>query len=121
MLKYKTSTTIIVKFAVDGIHNFPAAEELYPEVGFLQYPHRHMFHFTAAIKVTHSDRDKEFICVKRDMINYLTNRYFDTCQRTLIFDSKSCEMLAEEILNQFDCEWVEVWEDNENGARVDKI
>jgi hypothetical protein len=28
-------------------------------------------------------------------------------------------MLAEEILKEFDAEWVEVWEDGENGARVE--
>ena len=41
--------------------------------------------------------------------------------RTLEFGPMSCEMLAREILNRFDCEWVEVWEDQENGARVEKI
>jgi hypothetical protein len=28
-------------------------------------------------------------------------------------------MLAEEVLTEFDAEWVEVWEDQENGARVE--
>jgi hypothetical protein len=30
-------------------------------------------------------------------------------------------MLAEQVLNEFDAEWVEVWEDQENGARVEKV
>ena len=41
--------------------------------------------------------------------------------RTLEFGSQSCEMLAKEILIRFDAEWVEVWEDEENGARVDRL
>jgi hypothetical protein len=28
-------------------------------------------------------------------------------------------MLAEQVLKEFDAEWVEVWEDQENGARVE--
>jgi hypothetical protein len=30
-------------------------------------------------------------------------------------------MLAREILERFNCEWVEVWEDDENGARVERV
>ena len=117
----KTSTTVMVKLAVDGCHNFPKAAELFPEVNFLADRHRHMFHFTVACKVTHSDRDKEFIMLKRDIITYINTYYFNTQTRTCEFGPKSCEMLAEEVLNRFNAEWVEVWEDNENGAKVEKI
>jgi hypothetical protein len=30
----------------------------------------------------------------------------------------SCEMLAKEILKEFDCVYVSVFEDNENGAEI---
>jgi len=30
-------------------------------------------------------------------------------------------MLAEEVLKQCDAEWVEVWEDLENGAKVERV
>jgi hypothetical protein len=30
-------------------------------------------------------------------------------------------MLAKEIFTQFDCRWVEVWEDDENGAVVEGL
>lgn len=112
-------TTIIVKLQIDGCHNFPKAAELFPEVDFLAHRHRHMFHFTVAVKVTHSDRDKEFIMLKRDINDYINKEYFDAFSRTSEFGPRSCEMLAEEILNQFNAEWVEVFEDNENGARVE--
>jgi len=116
-----TKTTVIVKLSVDGMHNFPAAAELFPEVSFLADRHRHMFHFKAAMKVNHDDRDVEFIMFKRDMHNYLIDQYSDSHMRTLEFGSKSCEMLAREILERFNCEWVEVWEDDENGARVERV
>ena len=113
------NTTVIVKLQIDGCHNFPMAAELFPEVDFLSQRHRHMFHFTVAVKVTHSDRDKEFIMLKRDIIDYINGEYFDDFSRTCEFGSQSCEMLAEEILKEFNAEWVEVWEDQENGARVE--
>ena len=117
----KTKTTVIVKLAVDGCHNFPKAAELFPEVDFLTDKHRHMFHFTVACVVQHDDRDKEFIMLKRDIITYINTYYFDTQTRTCEFGPRSCEMLAKEILEEFDAEWVEVWEDMENGAKVEKI
>lgn len=116
----KTKTTVMVKLAIDGCHNFPKAYELFPEVDFLSSKHRHMFYFIVACEVTHSDRDKEFIMLKRDIIDYINGEYFDDFSRTCEFGSKSCEQLAEQILNEFDAVWVEVWEDMENGAKVER-
>jgi len=112
-------TEIIVTLAVDGIHKFPAAHQLFPEVAFLSYDHRHAFHFKIYKLVQHDDRDVEFIMFKRDVLQYL-NKYYDTELRCLNFGARSCEMLAKEIMLQFDCTQVEVWEDLENGARVTK-
>lgn len=117
----KTRTTVIVNTSVDGCHNFPAAREIFPEVGFLADRHRHMFHITLASTVTHSDRDKEFIMLKRDIQQYVLDKYYDMETRTCEFGAMSCEMLAEELLNEFDAQWVEVWEDRENGAKVEKL
>ena len=113
-------TYVIVRLQVDGEHNFPAAKELFPEVAFLSDPHRHIFHIEAACAVTHTDRDKEFIMLKRDMVDYFRQRYYNPQKRTHDFGSLSCEAIAVDLLTQFDCEWVEVWEDNENGGRVEK-
>lgn len=115
----KTTTSVIVKLSVDGTHNFPKAYELFPEVDFLSQRHRHIFHFTVCKKVYHDDRDVEFIMFKRDVINYLHKQYYNFESRTCEFGPKSCEMLAREVLERFNCMWVEVWEDNENGARVE--
>ena len=101
-----TKTSVIITLAIEGMHCFPKAAELFPEVAFLSDRHRHTFYFTASFKVTHSDRDKEFIILKRDVMNYLQKKYFDMSTRTHEFGSRSCEMLAEEVLHQFDADWV---------------
>ena len=40
-------TSVIVRLQVDGMHNFPLAKELFPEVAFLADRHRHLFHIEA--------------------------------------------------------------------------
>ena len=67
-------------------------------------------------RVTHDDRDVEIILFKRQVQQYLEQKY----GRTGELGSKSCEMIAEELLKYFDCETAEVLEDKENGAKVYK-
>ena len=112
-------TSVIVKLQVDAMHNFPKAAELFPEVAFLADRHRHMFHFEVKKEVFHDDRDVEFIMLKRDITDYLKQMYYKPETRTHEFGPRSCEMLAKEILNQFNCTAVSVWEDLENGAIVE--
>lgn len=112
-------TSVIVRLQVDGMHNFPKAAELFPEVAFLADRHRHMFHFEVKKEVFHDDRDVEFIMLKRDIQAFLYGRYYDLETRTHEFGPKSCEMLAREILTAFNCLTVTVWEDLENGASVE--
>ena len=116
-----TKTTVIVTLQVEGLHCWPMAKEIMPEVSFLSDPHRNIFHIKAALQVTHSDRDREFIMFKRDIANFLHKRYYLELQRIHDFGPKSCEMIAAEILDVFGCEWVEVFEDGENGARVELV
>ena len=111
-------TNVIVKLQVDGIHCWPDAEEVFPEVGFLSDPHRHMFHITCKKRVNHDDRDVEFIMFKRDIIEYLNFKYYDEDKRCLLFGSKSCEMISRELYEEFGLEYCSVFEDNENGAEV---
>ena len=114
-------TNVIVKLQVDGTHNWPNAKNVFPEVSFLSDIHRHVFHITASLRVTHSDRDREFIMLKRDIQDFLKQKFYDDKERTHVFNSMSCEMIAECILEYFGCDWVEVFEDNENGARVEML
>ena len=115
---------IFVRFQKEGIHCYAAAAtdpmlatgDEY-DVSFLATPHRHIFHFQVWITVTHNDRDIEFIQFKR----WLENLYK---QDTLQLNHKSCEMIADDLYTQIAAKypdrvvWIEVSEDNENGALV---
>jgi len=117
-MKSNMRTNIIAKLELDGIHNWPDAHHIAPEVGFLSNMHRHKWYITAKKQVHHDDRDVEFIMFKRDIEEYLRSNFYSHTARTHEFGSTSCEMLAREILEQFDCCYVSVFEDNENGAEI---
>ena len=111
-------TNVIVKLNIDGMHSWPDARKVFPEVGFLSDIHRHEFHVTLKKRVRHDDRDVEFIMFKRDVQDYLRNKYYREDYRSHFFGAMSCEMIAKELLEYFDCTYVSVFEDNENGAEV---
>tara|TARA_R110001592_G_scaffold123185_1_gene330779 strand:+ start:1132 stop:1542 length:411 start_codon:yes stop_codon:yes gene_type:complete len=111
-------TNVIAKLEIEGMHNWPDAGVHFPEVKFLADPHRHKWFITAKKQVNHDDRDVEFIMFKRDIIDFLSDEYYNSISRTHEFGSKSCEMLAKEIMEEFKCVYVSVFEDNENGAEV---
>jgi len=107
---------IKVSFQKEGIHKYPGAKDL-PGVEFLQYPHRHIFHFYVTLEVMHDNREVEFILFKRELEEqYATG--------ILELDYQSCEMMAESLINYIEVHYpnraiqVEVYEDNENGAIV---
>ena len=116
MIDGHIQTNVIVKLELEGLHNWPDALTVVPEVGFLSNIHRHKWYITAKIRVCHDDRDVEFIMFKRDIEEYLRVEYYNDMSRTHEFGATSCEMLAREILKQFNCCYVSVFEDNENGA-----
>ncbi|MDA8882771.1 hypothetical protein N9I00_00025 [bacterium] len=116
---------IWVTFKREGIHCYPAALEDPAlatgdeyDVSFLGYPHRHQFHFRVAIKVTHNDRDIEFIQFQR----WLENLYKDD---VIQLDHKSCEMMSDDLFNQIVAKYpgrdikIEISEDGENGALIE--
>lgn len=123
-------TSVIITFQLEGMHNWPEAKDIFPDVAFLSDMHRHMFHFKMSKRVFHDDRDVEFIRWKREVTTYLKHKYTDTVEvqgdfmiqdaAYLNFGRMSCEQIAKELLEKFDCLFVEVWEDGENGARVEK-
>jgi hypothetical protein len=113
-------TNVIAKLEIEGLHNWPEAGEYFPEVSFLANMHRHKWFITAKKEVTHTDRDVEFIMFKRDIIAYLHEEYYHETTRTHEFGRKSCEELCVEIMKKFDCNYVCVMEDDENGAELIK-
>jgi len=111
-----TSMEIFCKLQVEGIHYWENCDIL--EVEYLLHPHRHNFFITAYIDVTHSDRDIEFIKLKHQILEYLSEQYWVYNSRLHDFGGKSCEMIAHELLKEFNLTKVEVSEDNECGAIV---
>lgn len=110
---------INVKLTIEGMHNWPEASEVFPQMSFLSYPHRHLFYIEAEKSVEGWNRDIEIIDFKRKIYNYLLS-FFDEELNMCNFNNYSCEKLAELILIEFDCDKVKVTEDDENGATVYK-
>jgi len=110
-------TFVVASFVVEGIHCWPECP--LEEVSFLRSPHRHLFFFRMRKAVTHDDRDVEIIMLARAAKLFIqqTHPTVDGCSD---FGRQSCEMLAQKVLAMFDCDAVEVLEDNENGAVVTK-
>lgn len=109
------TTNIIVKLQYEATHNWPKVAEVLPDlpqIHFLQYLHRHIFHITMEKTVTHSDRDVEIILFKQEVLRYLRSAFNGE------FNNWSCEMIAQHLLEEYECYSVEVLEDNENGAKV---
>jgi hypothetical protein len=111
-------TNIIINIQVEGIHNWPGCN--IKEVDFLKFPHRHIFHICCKKQVTHEDRDIEIINFKRNITSFLVSIYGEPSQNVLLFGSKSCEMIAMELLTAFNLTYCSVLEDNENGAEIYK-
>lgn len=104
---------------VEGIHSWPECP--FDEVAYLRDPHRHIFHIKGYKVVTHDDRDVEFIMLKRQLVEYLIFKYADRDNENpfiCMFGPMSCEMIAKELIEEFDLSKCEVSEDNENGTVV---
>jgi hypothetical protein len=113
--------SVVVTFSLEGFHNWPAAKDIFPEVAFLSDRHRHMFGFRCYAKVTHTDRDKEFILLNREIKRNLQLNFEKEFDNVLEFGPMSCEAIGEYLLDQFpELYKVEVWEDWENGAFIER-
>lgn len=105
-------TNIIVNLRFEAVHCWENCD--IKEVMFLKYLHRHVFHATCKKEVEHSDRDIEFICLKRKIKSYTAEVYNGN------LGGMSCEMIAEDLLQRFNLSYCSVLEDGENGAEVIK-
>lgn len=115
---------IWITFQKEGTHCYPDAATNpllatggWDDVSFLALPHRHIFHFRVTIEVFHNDRDLEFIQVKRQCEKWFESGSLDA-------NSKSCEMLGDDLYKLISEKWperdvtIEVSEDGENGCRL---
>lgn len=112
-------TIIGVKLSVEGMHYYLDASEKHGlPMKFLEFPHRHMFHIEVRVSVKHDNRDKEFILLKREVIEYLHSKYYQEELNALDFHKMSCEMIAKDLMIVFHADSVKVSEDDENYALV---
>ena len=105
-------TRVFATTRFEGFHRWPQAPD---EVGFLRDRHRHIFHVRAEKTVTHDDRDVEFILLKRAV-----EAEIKTLSDEEDMEAWSCERWATELLQRLQLDKVEVSEDGENGAVVER-
>jgi hypothetical protein len=123
-IKHKAKKYIYVSIQKEGYHCFPEAgydpklktNDEY-DVSHLANKHMHYFFIKVWVEVSHSNRDIEFIQFRRWLDSLYTG--------TLSLNSKSCEMIAEELYEQIAKKYpnsdikIDVAEDNINGALVE--
>ena len=106
---------IFITLNVEAIHNWEGCD--LPEVKYLSHLHRHHFYIKMYFKVTHDDRDIEFLKMQHQVREYLHANYYSPLYKLMNFKGMSCEMIAKMLAEKFQkaC-MIEVSEDNENGA-----
>lgn len=115
-------TEVYCTLQIEGTHYW--ADCPFDEVSYLRNNHRHLFGIKAYKEVTHDDRDIEFIMLKHRIETYIKNKYMhrvgnDAVSQLLCeFGGMSCEMIAKELIEEFELSRCEVNEDGENGAIV---
>ena len=102
---------IIVTTQFEAIHCWPQCP--FNDVAFLRAPHRHIFHVTMKWKVMHTNRDVEFIRMKREVDVFIKNTF-----KGKDLGLMSCEDIAVKLQSEFLCNYVSIFEDNENGAEI---
>ncbi len=120
-----TTKFVYTSIQREGYHCFPeaATDPKYAtgdeyDVSHLALKHMHYFFIKVWVEVKHSNRDIEFIQLRR----WLENLYGSA---TLSLNSKSCEMIAEDLYVELSAKYpesiikIDVSEDNINGAYLE--
>lgn len=103
---------VITRNEIQGIHYWEGAIR---PVEHLKYPHMHNFIITCKFRVTDADRQLEIILQQEAIRQYIEKRY----GRPANFGKMSCEMIAEEIVLNFEkCVYCKVLEDGFGGAEA---
>ncbi|UTS52033.1 hypothetical protein [Synechococcus phage BUCT-ZZ01] len=111
------SKFITVRTEKEGFHFYPNAGSIDPRIKFLENEHRHLFKIELTIQVWHDDRELEFFLIKWELQDFINKQYK--------FNHKSCEMIADDILEYFKAKYgdkrnyfVTVSEDGESDGSV---
>jgi len=105
-------TRVIVTHRQVGFHAWPNAPA---DVAYLAQQHRHLFTFRVECAVVDGDREIEFHTLQRAVRLALGDGEYQ-------WGARSCEHIAivlRTLLSQFPVLAIEVWEDDECGARVE--
>lgn len=103
-----------IKFQREMFHCWPDAPQ---EVKFLSNVHRHIFHFEVDVQQFGDDRDLEYFILRRHVMEWFDNQSFGV--------HTSCEMFARAVRDHLLVMYpdrqvrVAVFEDNENGCRLE--
>jgi len=106
-------TTIIIRTRFVAFHCWPEAPDV---VAFLRNKHRHEFWVEVELYVEHTNRDLEFFICKDYIDSYISNYFTEQ-----YLENMSCEGMATALLVQLKLpvKSVSVFEDGENGAKVE--
>lgn len=115
-------TNIFVSLQIIGIHCWPDAKNVLPEVGYLSEIHLHKFFIEIEKKVENGDNDRnvELIMFERELQNYYKRNFYNDQIKCCDFKNMSCELIALDLLDAYNLESVKVTEDDNWGARVFK-
>lgn len=117
-------TIVWVKTQLPIIHCWPNAPKI---VEFLKHPHRHLFHFKVGVFVVEDDREVEFLQFKAEVENCIFQCFLpQQGDRHCVVYNDSCEMMAKKVksiieIKGFKVAFIEVSEDNENGAIITEM
>lgn len=115
------TTKVIATCKVPGWHAWANAPA---EVSYLRDSHRHLFTFKVECPTNDPDREIEFHLMQSDVLAVVWGMYPHRPKpHGVNFGFRSCESIAWEVglelRTTFPITAVEVWEDDENGARVE--
>lgn len=126
--KYKNTmpliprTNIVINLEVEGLHMWLDAKTTLPEVAYLSYPHLHKFKIQVKKKTEtgNNDRPIEIISLKHELDDYFRRNFWDTTHNCHNFNNRSCELIALDLMEAYDLDYVQVLEDGYWGAEVTK-
>jgi len=101
---------VVVRTTFSAVHAWPECP--FEDVSFLRTPHRHVFYVEMKIQTT-KDRELEFILLKNELDSYIRDNW-----ENKDLGKMSCEKIAENLMDNFNANFISVFEDDENGAEI---
>ncbi len=100
---------------IDALHCWENADST---VNYLSHKHRHNFDIRLKFPVTNNDREIEFIQMETRVRGYLATNYWNDAFSIVDFGGRSCEDIAQELIEIFGACACSVFEDEDGGAEI---